>query len=908
MKRKKPLFYIILIALFTVAIIPFAIYYLIYYFSSDGQKNEQEKIILHNTAVAANIGVKSSINSYLRTADLLTKNLASHNGETATAKALLNIELKNNPNILALAIIDNSGSISASSSRLPHLLVELKLSKYIKDYQQQLTTVTTVDGMVIPIITTLQKNNKFLLTVISGDILTSVINGLLLAPGTILEIITRDGLIAASSHTERSGTHSKNSKIIDNIYSQENGYIKAEDPLNNEQTPAYTIPLRLTYYPTNLGIVASRNSYSNSPYITFQSLHMSVTFISLLLSVFIGSSLLYRYISDPINQVIKMITYVHSGIFNYELKHNRCGEFGELLRAFNEMMNNLEKRFLYQKRMRQEILLRNRYEEKLKTSRAEALSLSKAKDEFLANISHEIRTPLNAIIGYSEKIMLEHPNEPFSKNIKTILDESDHLLLLLNDLLDNAKIDADKLDLEYIPSDLHKCLEQSTESSREAARKKKLSFSLNISKNTPRHVVFDPLRFRQVLANLLSNAIKFTEKGAITVQTEVLKTTPDHAEIKFSVIDTGIGIAKDKQQSIFNEFSQADGSTTRKYGGTGLGTTISKKLVTLMGGEMCLESEPGKGSIFWFTLNLSTAISESDMIKISMENTETITDNANKFSGTILVAEDYEVNQDLIRSQLEYLGLNVLIADNGRIAVDECKRIFFDLIFMDLQMPEMGGIEAARRIRIDYPHYEKVPIIALTANADKDIKNICRAVGMNGILNKPTHIDELATSLMTWLPKSCHISPISISEKSKEKYMNNSLTKNPDDNSGSETTDNNTPEIQAPVDFTEASRLFGNNTMVFNMALKNFLESASKNIIPDLNESFEIGNTRTLRQGAHKLKGGAASVTARKLSQLSGELEKRSDTGDEKELQKLIKDIEDEFELVQKYVRSYLNE
>ncbi len=908
MKRKKPLFYIILIALFTVAMIPFIIYYLIYYFSNEGHKTELEKVILHNTAAAASIGIKSAINSYLHTADILTQTLSGHGSDPAAAKTLLDIELKNDTNILALAILDSGGNITTSNSRLPDLLVQLKLNKYLKDYKQQLTTVTTGEGIVIPIITTLQKNKKFLLTVISADIFTGVINGLALNPGTLLEVITRDGLIAASSHTERAGTHINNSKVIDNIYTQENSYIQAEDPLNNEQIPAYTVPLRLKFYQTNLGIVASNNSFNNNPVITFQSLHISITFISLLLSVFIGSSLLYRYISDPLNQLIRMITYVHSGIFNYELRHNRCGEFGELLRAFNEMMNNLEKRFLYQKRMRQEILLRNRYEEKLKTSRAEALSLSKAKDEFMANISHEIRTPLNAIIGYSEKIMLEHPNEPFSKNIKTILNESDHLLLLLNDLLDNAKIDADKLDLEYIPSDLHKCLQQSTESSREAARKKNLDFSLNISKDTPRYVIFDPLRFRQVLANLLSNAIKFTEKGGIKVQTEIITTTADHATIKFSVADTGIGIAKEKQQSIFDEFSQADGSTTRKYGGTGLGTTISKKLVTLMGGEMCLESEPGKGSTFWFTLNLNTTISESDLIKLSMENTEAVTDNANKFSGTILVAEDYDVNQELIRSQLEYLGLNVLIADNGRIAVDECKRIFFDLIFMDLQMPEMGGIEAARRIRIDYPHYEKVPIIALTANADKDIKNICKAVGMNGILNKPTHIDELATSLLTWLPKSCHISPISLSEKSKEKYMNNSL--NPDSNDEAEagSTDSSNSKIEPPVDFSEAARLFGNNMLVFNMALKNFLDSASRSIIPDLNQSFEIGNTRTLSQSAHKLKGGAASITAKKLSRISGELEKQSDTAGENEIKELIKSIEDEFELVQKYVRSYLNE
>ena len=907
MKRKKPLFYLILIALFIVATIPYATDTVIEFSSQSKTIEDLRTDHLENLSLSTTIGITNILDSYINANTLIVNNINSTDKSPKAIFHILETEFNNNPNIMGLAIFNFNNGITVKCSKDPNLFDILNLKQYLKKYQQQLTIQNSKAGMLLPIISQLNNDNDYLLTIVSPSIFYQLFDSVKLDSNTSLIIVNRNGLIITSNQATEENSIINIPTIIDTVYSNVKGYFEYENSTTDKHIIAYSSPINLLNYSTNLSLIASQPRSEFESILKFIKLRSIIPIISIILIVIITANILYQYLINPINNILKMITYVHSGIFDHKLKLNRHGELGLLLKSFNEMVNNLEKRFQYQKRMRQEILLRNRYEEKLKSSRAEAVSLSKAKDEFLANISHEIRTPLNAIIGYSEKVLREHPNETFSKNIQTILSESDHLLLLLNDLLDNAKIEADKLDLEYIPFDLHKCLQETTESYREPAIKKNLSLSLEISDDTPKFVIFDPLRFKQVLVNLLSNAVKFTEKGSITVKTAVTNTESAHADVYFSVIDTGIGIPKDKQKSIFDEFSQADGSTTRKYGGTGLGTTISKKLVTLMGGEMCLKSELGKGSTFWFTLSLNTNISENDLVKITRENNSAMEDNANKFTGTILVAEDYEVNQDLIRSQLEYLGLNVLIANNGRIAVEDCKRIFFDLILMDLQMPEMGGIEAARRIRINYPHYEKIPIIALTANADKDIRNVCKAVGMNGILNKPTHIEELAASLLKWLPKSCHVSPLSISNKANDKSINNELT--PEKNSYQASTDHlnhkadKIPQKEKPVDFEEAHKLFGNNKMIFNMALENFIKSAETSIIPEIDDAYSKQDFEALRRLAHKLKGGAASITAKDLSKVAGILENNSAQSNFENTSELIDKIKTEFNNIKEYVQ-----
>ena len=899
MKQRKPLFFILLFTFFIIAFMPYAISVAIEHSEKISNLSKMRNSRLENLSHSANICINNILNTQLEKILTIADNISCGSLETTENqdnKALLKKILSNNPNYLGVAILSSTGDLLSSTPAFTENFKELNIIKRIDKYRDQLILQQTDQGLCLPIVAPCSTQSCSILVILRVNILSDFLEELSLWPNAKIQILNHSGIILASSDNAEQGIITNNPDIINKVYAKEAGFFEYINSSSSAHMVSYISPLSFSKRETNFMVITTEPKPLTYELFTEHKFAYATPILVMLILVIISTKLLYKYINDPINDMIKMITYIHSGIFDHKIKSKRRGELGTLLKAFNHMVINLERRFQYQKRMRQEILLRNRYEEKLKSSRAEAVSVSKAKDEFLANISHEIRTPLNAIIGFSEKILLEHPDENFTSNIKTILAESDHLLLLLNDLLDNAKIEADKLDLEYIPFDLHKCLHETTDSFKEAARKKDLHFTLEISEDTPKYVIFDPLRFRQVLVNLLSNAIKFTENGSITVKTAVTKVSGDHTDIYFSVIDTGIGISKDKQKTIFDEFSQADGSTTRKYGGTGLGTTISKKLVTLMGGEMCLKSELGKGSTFWFTLSMNTGISEKDLIDISRDNASEPSDNSNKFKGTILVAEDYEVNQELIRSQLEYLGLNVLIAKNGRVALEDCKRVFFDLIFMDLQMPEMGGIEAARRIRIDYPHYEKVPIIALTANADKDIRNVCKAVGMNGILNKPTHIDELAISLAKWLPKSCTTAPINFSEeinKAQTTPFTDIITKH--STSSSSNISDNSIVTEDPINLDEAYALFGNNKMVFNMALDNFFSSFEREILPDLDLALERSDSELLRRTAHKLKGGSASLTAKKLSGIAGTLEKCSEANDFAEASDLIKEVKKAF-------------
>ncbi len=907
MKQPKPLLYILLVTFLLVAAIPFCIEITHDFITYSTSSEQYISTRLQNIAETSDFWIQNFLQNYKQRIESLA---AAINPTTDSADELHKTfkawaDLDNN--ILGLALITPEHTLISPYTDNPEIFSNINIKRHLKNYLQKITAHKTQTELVFPLLTPLSENGYYLLVLLNSKFMNkSPATSTALAEIDI-DILSNRGQLIASNHPNNPLTKVKNPVIIDKLHAEESGFINYTSLGTDLSKRSFFQPLTVGKIPTNLILVTSVTLPQQLSFFTYALSHTLLPVIILIILAIIATASLYRYISKPISEIIKIIFYIQGGVLEHRVAAQRQGELGLLIKSFNDMVRNLEKRLQYQKRMKQEILLRNRYEEKLKSSREEAVSLSKAKDEFLANISHEIRTPLNAIIGFSEKIILEYPDAPFTKNVKTILSESDHLLLLLNDLLDNAKIEADKLDLEYIPFDLHKCLAETVDPYRESASKKNITMTLEISPDTPRYVIFDPLRFRQVLVNLLSNAIKFTEKGSIRIKTAVSSSTSDHTDVYFSVIDTGIGIPKEKQKTIFDQFSQADGSTTRKYGGTGLGTTISKKLVTLMGGEMCLESEPGKGSTFWFTLSLNTNISDNDLIKISTDNNSTPSNNAKKFTGTVLVAEDYEVNQELIRSQLEYLGLNVLIAGNGRIAIEDCKRIFFDLVFMDLQMPEMGGIEAARRIRIDYPHYEKVPIIALTANADKDIRNVCKAVGMNGILNKPTHIDELAASLLKWLPRSCKISPVSISAQAEEKSADNSFTSDnvliPDTNSYQKPQ----PRVEPPIDFAEAYKLFGNNQMVFNMALKNFIDSLETTIIPQLEQSLHNEDSEMLRSNAHKLKGGAASVTAKKLSRIAGILEKNSEKANLEEANHLIGDIKNTFIEVKEYISKQQN-
>ncbi|MFA6186965.1 MAG: response regulator [Phycisphaerae bacterium] len=370
----------------------------------------------------------------------------------------------------------------------------------------------------------------------------------------------------------------------------------------------------------------------------------------------------------------------------------------------------------------------------------EAERANAAKSQFLANMSHEIRTPMNAIIGFSEVLEEELLTEQQKEYIRLILGSGKHLLELVNDILDFSKIEAGQLNTESIDCDVRALLANIESMMTPLAVSKNLKFIIECSDDVPVSVMTDPARLRQCLLNLISNAIKFTERGYVKFSVhQIFRESKPFLE--FEVSDTGIGIPHDKLNSIFEAFIQADGSTTRKYGGTGLGLTITRQLAGLLGGDISVESELGKGSTF--RLLLPAVMPEGQTIENADSFVSDTTENNSpkdqkisqvEFSGRALVADDCPANQTLIKLIIEKLGFVVTVAADGIEAVDAAKNQHFEIIFMDMHMPKLDGYDAVRRLR---SLGVNTPIIAMTANlADEDEKQ-CLAAGCDGFISKP---------------------------------------------------------------------------------------------------------------------------------------------------------------------------
>jgi CheY-like chemotaxis protein/HPt (histidine-containing phosphotransfer) domain-containing protein len=330
------------------------------------------------------------------------------------------------------------------------------------------------------------------------------------------------------------------------------------------------------------------------------------------------------------------------------------------------------------------------------------------------------------------------------------------------------------------------------------------------------------------------------------------------------VTDTGIGIPEQRQESIFEGFTQVDGSTTRKYGGTGLGVTICKEIVGLMGGEMGLESEVGKGSTFWFTVDvgicgdLDEVTEEPDNEARELALTTTAMERAN-----ILVAEDYPTNQEVVRIHLTAQGHNVSFADHGREAVELCRQHKFDMIFMDVQMPEMDGLEATRRLRADVPGYADTPIVALTANGEIDTRLACLEAGMNDVVTKPVRRATLLAAVSAWLGQD---EDPAASDDAQEATPASPATDRP----GSE---------HPPLDYDEAVREFAGNSDLLDKVLARFIEQA-RSQLQLLNDAIDAGDVQTLQAEAHKIKGGASNLTANDLAEAARELDALCKAGD----------------------------
>ena len=377
---------------------------------------------------------------------------------------------------------------------------------------------------------------------------------------------------------------------------------------------------------------------------------------------------------------------------------------------------------------------------------------NKAKDEFLTTMSHEIRTPLNAVIGISHLLLLENPKTEQLENLSTLKHSSEHLLCLVNDILDFNKIASGQLELEERDFSLNQVLNGLRSIFHNTAKEKDIRLLIKKDTSLPKTFIGDSTRLSQILTNLVSNAIKFTEEGKVMVDIEVLKVEADFYVLEFVISDTGIGIPEDKKDKIFLSFAQANSDTTRKYGGTGLGLAICKRLLEIMDSDLELESEVGKGSTFSFKLKLQ----KSSMTDYQEDNNafdaRSIHDQDNLKGARILVAEDNKVNIMVIEKFLSKWQVDFDIAENGLIALNKALENTYDMILMDLQMPVMNGFEASKAIRESNNPLNKVmPIYALSASTGMDIKDQLGEYGIDGLICKPFNPTELFKTLTSIL-------------------------------------------------------------------------------------------------------------------------------------------------------------
>ncbi len=477
-------------------------------------------------------------------------------------------------------------------------------------------------------------------------------------------------------------------------------------------------------------------------------------------------------------------------------------------------------------------------EKDLRKATAEAKSATLAKSTFLANMSHEIRTPLNAVIGLSRLMRDTRLNAEQTILNDKLLISGENLLGIINEILDFSKIEAGKVELENIPFNLKDLLDKVYSFLSHVAEEKAIALTASMERLFPKAVVGDPIRLQQVLINLVNNAIKFTSDGGVNLSCTLIRETGDRATFLFSVSDSGIGISEENLQTIFEKFKQEDESVTRVYGGTGLGLAISRQLVGLMGGDLRAESQKGKGSRFYFTLEFGT----EEVTVLNQMNRKIFIDPEALRGKNILVAEDNEFNQFIARSILEKWNTVADLASNGQEAIGKVKNKKYDLILMDMQMPVMDGLTATRIIRGELDI--STPIIALTAFATKEAIDKALDAGMNGYLTKPFEEETLFSQLLSVFGiQPQYISGMEIPLK---------------------TTSSATGSRYLQYDLAQLSELFDNDTSEIIDLIEKFVEYTPE-YSSALFTAFEQNDIEKVAKAAHKIKSSLELLASRNL-------------------------------------------
>jgi signal transduction histidine kinase/DNA-binding NarL/FixJ family response regulator len=494
------------------------------------------------------------------------------------------------------------------------------------------------------------------------------------------------------------------------------------------------------------------------------------------------------------------------------------------------------------------------------------LEVSRLKSQFLANISHEIRTPLNSVVGMTELLLATPLSGQQTEYAAAIQTSANVLLALINEILDFSKIESNKLTLELVEFDPLKLIKETVSLFVPQVQERNLNLSYRLDPQLTGWLKGDPTRLRQILLNLLSNAVKFTHQGKIRVEVIVTRQTEDNLNLRFSVSDTGIGIPAKSLPELFEPFTQADSSTTRRYGGTGLGLTISQRLAGMMGGQIEVQSEEGVGSVFWFSLNFERAL---PVVVPPPENQV-----VGKRSGLVLVVDDNELNRKIAVAQLKKLGYNTDIAEDGFEALEACNQKKYDLILMDCQMPRMDGYTATSQIREkELGDSSHIPIIAITANALAEDREKCLAVGMDDYLSKPVSLDQLRAVLNRWLIPG---NPLAFHASLNEKII------------------------------SQLKQLKGyNHISMLNEVVELFVYNTPR-IISQMRQAVVEGEAKTLRELAHSLRGSSTTLGAEEFANLCQGVEDMGQKGLYKEALPLINKIEAVYIILQENLQKYL--